>query len=164
MNDSPPKITPAAGKSEVRYRPSVAGIIQNPAGQILIGERRDVPGSWQFPQGGVEPGEALADALARELSEELGLNAGEYTVVRSRGPYRYLFPPGRTKHGFNGQEQRYFLLSLAEGSKVDFATDMPEFRAVRWIEPADFRVEWLPEMKHEVYRQVFRDFFGLALP
>ncbi len=146
------------------YRPSVAGILQNTEGKILIGERRDAPGSWQFPQGGVEPGETRADALARELSEEIALDPAAYEVCESRGPYRYLFPPGRTKHGFHGQEQHYFLLSLSPSAKIDFATKVPEFRAFRWIDPAEFRIDWLPEMKHGVYRQVFADFFGLRLP
>jgi putative (di)nucleoside polyphosphate hydrolase len=145
------------------YRPSVAGIIQNAQGQVLIGERCDAAGCWQFPQGGVEPGESREAALQRELEEELGLEAAEYAVNESRGPYRYLFPPGRTKRGFHGQEQQYFLLLLRPAAKIDFATKVPEFRAVRWIDPAEFRLDWLPEMKQAVYRQVFLDFFGLSL-
>ncbi len=150
-------------EQELLYRPSVAGIVQNPPGQILIGERRNPVGCWQFPQGGVEAGETREAALTRELREELGLEAADYTVRESRGLYRYLFPPGRTKHGFHGQEQQYFLLSLRPEAKVNFATKVPEFRAVRWIEPAEFRLAWLPAMKHAVYRQVFLDFFGLTL-
>jgi putative (di)nucleoside polyphosphate hydrolase len=152
------------GKKPPFYRPSVAAILQNADSKILIGERRDVVGGWQFPQGGIEPGEAPADALAREVFEELGLAPHEYTVGESRGPYRYLFPPGRTKQGFHGQEQQYFLLAWRGlSTRIDFATEVPEFRAFRWIDPAEFRLEWLPEMKHAVYRQVFADFFGLTL-
>jgi putative (di)nucleoside polyphosphate hydrolase len=146
------------------YRPSVAAILQNSAGLVLIGERCDTRQSWQFPQGGVEPGETTLAALARELEEELGLSPGQYSVGPSHGPYRYLFPPGRTKHGFQGQEQHYFLLSLRSPEvDVGFETAVPEFSAVRWIEPANFELDWLPEMKHAVYRQVFLDFFGLHL-
>ena len=162
MDATLPKMAGSSGRGI--YRPSVAGIVQDAAGKILIGERQDAPGSWQFPQGGVEPEESPTGALQRELLEELGLEPGAYVVGESRGPYRYLFPTGRTKKGYQGQEQQYFLLSLqASGANLTFATEVPEFRAVRWIEPAEFRLDWLPEMKQAVYRQVFRDFFGLTL-
>ena len=146
------------------YRPNVAAILVDPAGRILVGERIGMENSWQFPQGGLNLGESPQEALPRELHEELSLEAGDYTVESKRGPYRYLFAPGRTKEGFQGQEQHYFRLRLlASASKVNVRTPHPEFRAVRWIAPADFRLAWLPEMKREVYRQVFRDFFGLEI-
>ena len=124
----------------------------------------NLPDSWQFPQGGLDPGESPEEGLPRELREELSLEPGDYAVEDKRGPYRYLFPPGRTKEGYQGQEQHYFRLRLlAPAAKVNVHTPHPEFQVVRWIEPADFRLAWLPEMKHEVYRQVFRDFFGLEI-
>jgi hypothetical protein len=43
------------------------------------------------------------------------------------------------------------------------AQEHPEFRAWKWIKPAEFQLAWLPEMKREVYCQVFRDFFNHAL-
>jgi 8-oxo-dGTP diphosphatase len=55
----------------------VAAVIERD-GQILIGQRK--PGGrqglkWEFPGGKVEPGEDLRTALARELREELGIDA-----------------------------------------------------------------------------------------
>ena len=146
------------------YRPNVAAILVDPAGRILVGERVNLRESWQFPQGGLDPGETPEAGLPRELREELSLEPDDYAVEAKRGPYRYLFPPGRTKQGYRGQEQHYFRLRLAApASRVNVHTAHPEFRAVRWIEPADFRLAWLPEMKRAVYRQVFRDFFGLEI-
>ena len=52
---------------------------------------------------------------------------------------------------------------LGSDTDIDVATEHPEFRAQRWIMPAQFRIEWLPEMKREVYRAVFADFFGLKM-
>ena len=80
-------------------------------GQILVGERPDQHGFWQFPQGGLEPREPET-ALPRELHEELSLEPGDYAWSERRGPYRYLFPPGRTKQGYRGQEQHYFRLRM----------------------------------------------------
>jgi 8-oxo-dGTP diphosphatase len=55
----------------------VAAVIERD-GQILIGQRkaRGRHGlKWEFPGGKVEPGEELRAALARELREELGIEA-----------------------------------------------------------------------------------------
>jgi len=145
------------------YRPNVACILQNPAGDILVCERTDWPGCWQFPQGGVKNGEALMDALHREIEEELGLGRESYQVLTSRGPYRYLFPEGRKKEGFEGQEQYYFLALLTNpNALIRFDGASPEFRAARWLRPEDYDLNWVAPMKRAVYTRVFLDFFGLS--
>ncbi len=146
------------------YRPNVAAILQDEAGMILICERADHPGSWQFPQGGIDAGETPESALPRELWEELSLEPDHYSVEERRGPYRYDFPPGIVKWGCHGQEQTYFRLRLRGGvGVINHATAHPEFRAVRWIKPAAFPLASLPPMKHAVYQRVLRDFFGVEL-
>ena len=81
-------------------------------------------GAWQFPQGGVKKSETAREALFRELEEELSLTPMHYRVVESKGPYRYLFPPGRTKEGFDGQEQTYFLIEFTGAdSNIDVTTE-----------------------------------------
>jgi 8-oxo-dGTP diphosphatase len=62
------------------HRPLVlvaACVLLNPEGRILIAKRpkgRPLEGLWEFPGGKVEPGEAPAPALIRELQEELGID------------------------------------------------------------------------------------------
>ncbi|RYE87312.1 MAG: (deoxy)nucleoside triphosphate pyrophosphohydrolase, partial [Myxococcales bacterium] len=53
----------------------VAAVIERD-GLLLVGQRpahKHHGGLWEFPGGKVEPGETPAEALARELHEELGL-------------------------------------------------------------------------------------------
>lgn len=57
--------------------PVVAGFIKQ-GKMILVGQRPEnhsLAGQWEFPGGKIESGEAPEEALARELSEELGIEA-----------------------------------------------------------------------------------------
>lgn len=147
-----------------RFRSNVGAILKRADGKILIGERSNVAGAWQFPQGGVKKSETPRAALSRELLEELSLSYAYCRVIESKGPYRYLFPPGRTKEGFDGQEQTYYLIEFTgTDSNLDVKTDEPEFVRFRWIEPSEFQIDWVPRFKREVYRKVFLDFFRVVL-
>jgi A/G-specific adenine glycosylase len=53
-----------------------AGVIWREDGRILIAQRPFdglLGGLWEFPGGKVQPGESLAEALRREINEELGI-------------------------------------------------------------------------------------------
>jgi putative (di)nucleoside polyphosphate hydrolase len=148
----------------MNYRPAVAAILQDRSGRILICERSDTADAWQFPQGGIESGETPAAALAREVLEEISLPRKSYSIAAVRGLYRYRFPAGIAKKGFQGQAHYYFLLRL-RGSKslINTGAANGEFRQTRWIVPHEFNLAWLSPMKRRVYRRVLRDFFGARL-
>jgi putative (di)nucleoside polyphosphate hydrolase len=151
-------------RTDIKYRLNVAAILRNSAGKILIGEREDRAGAWQFPQGGVDEGESLVQALARELQEEISVKPSAYRVVHEKGPYYYQFGSGKVVKGFHGKQQHYFLADfIGSADDIDVETEHPEFRAIRWVAPEEFKIDWLPKMKRDVYRQVFKDFFGLKL-
>lgn len=64
---------PAGGESVLDV---VAGVVRDRRQRILLSQRpahKHQGGLWEFPGGKVEPGETLAQALARELHEELGI-------------------------------------------------------------------------------------------
>lgn len=153
----------------VRYRPNVAALMVNQDGNLLICERSNMSGAWQFPQGGVDDGESMEEGLFREVSEEIGLRPKHYEVLEQRDGYRYLYPPDVRakkikKHGNHGQEQTYFLCKLkVDAPPVNVHQSPPEFGAYRWIQPDEFDLDWVPVFKHEVYRAVMKDFFGVDL-
>ncbi len=151
-------------ETEFIYRENVAAILRNRRGEILICERLDNDGAWQFPQGGVDAGETPEQALVREVREEVGVKAVDLVIVERRGPYRYLYDKGRTKRGFHGKVQFYFLCDFTgREDGIDVAQEHPEFQAFRWIKPAQFEARWLPEMKRAVYGAVLADFFGVKI-
>jgi len=148
------------------YRPNVAALILNRKGKLLICERIKGKGSWQFPQGGVDKGEKLIEALAREVEEEIGLPWGAYKVLEELGGYTYLYPSQVKKQNryYDGQEQTYFLCRLKKGApEINLDQKTPEFKRYKWIKPEDFKLKWLPEFKRQVYRAVMLDFFGVRL-
>ena len=55
------------------------GVLIRPDGHFLLTSRpqgKVYAGYWEFPGGKQEPGETVAQALARELQEELGIRIG----------------------------------------------------------------------------------------
>ncbi len=77
-----------------------AAVLERPDGAFLLAQRpagKVYAGYWEFPGGKVEPGEAPAQALARELHEELGID------VRRAYPWIvrvYTYPHGTVRLNF----------------------------------------------------------------
>jgi mutator protein MutT len=76
----PPRWTTPPHERVVTHSPMdvVAGVIRREDGRLLITQRLaddTLGGYWEFPGGKVDPGEELRAALARELREELGVEA-----------------------------------------------------------------------------------------
>jgi ADP-ribose pyrophosphatase len=137
------------------FRPNVGIILVNARDEVFWG--RVHHHFWQFPQGGIDYGETPAQAMYRELHEEVGLLAEHVRVVgRTRNWLRYEVPDefirGRVRGHFRGQKQIWFLLRMV-GRDCDIclrATDHPEFDGWRWNEywaPLDSVIEF----KREVY-------------
>ncbi|OBH17244.1 (deoxy)nucleoside triphosphate pyrophosphohydrolase [Mycolicibacter terrae] len=111
----------------------VAGaVIVGPA--VLIAQRRRPPelaGRWELPGGKVMPGETEPAALARELAEELGLDAAAMTVGERLGADVVLD---------SGLTLRAYRVSLARGEPRPH-----DHQALRWVTAVDlFDVDWVP--------------------
>lgn len=150
-----------------KYRPNVAALLTNREGKLLVCERANNKGAWQFPQGGADKGEKLDAALAREVEEEIGLPPDSYKILEIRGVYTYLYPGQvkKQKKLFDGQEQTYYLCRLKKNApEIELnGHKNPEFGRYKWIKPENFKLKWLPEFKRQVYRAVMLDFFGVRL-
>jgi 8-oxo-dGTP diphosphatase len=71
----------------------VAAAVIDVKGRVLIAQRppgKPLAGSWEFPGGKLEPGEARREGLARELREELGIRiALPRPLIRVRHAYPF---------------------------------------------------------------------------
>jgi putative (di)nucleoside polyphosphate hydrolase len=139
------------------YRPNVGIVLCNVRNQVFWGKRVRQD-AWQFPQGGIKPGESPEEAMYRELMEEVGLAREHVRILgRTRNWLRYNVPENWVRREwrshYRGQKQIWFLLRLV-GRDCDVslrASEHPEFDAWRWSdywEPAEAVVEF----KREVYR------------
>lgn len=93
-------------------------------GQILVGQRRGDnrhPYKWEFPGGKVEYGESPQQALARELCEELQIDA-KIGVELAR--YEHDYPGGNCVH--------LLFFAVHEFSGAPAAR---EFEQICWIDP-----------------------------
>lgn len=144
------------------YRPNVGIVLCNARNEVFWGKRVRQD-SWQFPQGGIKPGESPEEAMYRELREEVGLMPEHVRILgRTRNWLRYEVPKEWVRKDwrshYRGQKQIWFLLRLT-GRDCDVclrATDHPEFDAWRWSaywEPVSSVVEF----KREVYRSALEE-------
>ena len=70
------------------YRISLKCLIKNEMGQVLVVKEAGRT-SWDLPGGGMDHGENIASAIARELKEEIGLvGAFSYSIIGLDEPVR----------------------------------------------------------------------------
>ena len=155
-----------AERDPARYRPCAGAMILNRDGRVFVGQRIDTTlEAWQMPQGGIDPGEDALAAGIREVGEETGI-APEHLdlVAEAPGEFFYDLPAemvGKVwKEKWLGQRQRWFLFRFTGlDSDVNIATEHPEFRAWRWVDPADLPTLIVP-FKAQLYRDVTAAFAG----
>ncbi len=127
-------------RSHLPYRTNVGAILRRHDDLVLLCERLAPREVWQFPQGGVDPGETHDDALWRELTEELGLQRPRRSCrMVGRGPatnYDFAddYEAPITKR-FRGQTQTLFLLDfLGTDDEFDLGHHHdPEFADFEWV-------------------------------
>jgi 8-oxo-dGTP diphosphatase len=112
----PPKIIPVA-----------CAIIEDGAGRVLIAQRpphKHLALKWEFPGGKIELGESPADALLRELHEELGCTVA---IIRPLPPFLHDYTTVLI-------EMFPFVCRLTADSP---APHTHEHVALRWLDPSE---------------------------
>ncbi|HZF29701.1 MAG TPA: RNA pyrophosphohydrolase [Gammaproteobacteria bacterium] len=154
---------------EQGFRANVGIVLIDGESRVLIAGRRG-RGGWQFPQGGIRPGEEVEAAMFRELREEVGLTPADVDVVgATEGWLKYRLPERYIRRERTplciGQKQRWFLLELTsavERVRFDLTPD-PEFDRCRWVD------YWRPVkevvyFKRPVYVRALHELGRLAFP
>jgi putative (di)nucleoside polyphosphate hydrolase len=153
-------LTPIERPTET-FRANVGIVVRNATGHVLVLERSDHLGSWQFPQGGIERGEPRLDAAHRELHEETGLGRDDVTLVRELGRWlAYELPEKyRSEKSGLGQVQWWFLFEHADGAPPpDVSRALAgEFVAADWVS-FDEAVLRAVGFKKPVYEQLRVEF------
>jgi len=152
------------------FRLGVGIMLVNADKKVFVGRRIDqtrqkendiVSKVWQMPQGGIDSGEHLKEALWREMDEEIGCSKGEI-IAESKEWYSYDLPldlqirlwGGR----FQGQKQKWFLVKfLGEEKDINLNTHYPEFSSWKWVD-CDELIDIIVPFKKELYKKIVGEF------
>lgn len=150
-------------KDKQLYRKGVGAVLFNKDGRVFVAQRIDTPGdAWQMPQGGIDKGEDPADAVMRELEEEIGTNHAEI-IEETKGWLYYDIPDGlsRTLWGgkYKGQRQKWFALRyLGHDDHIDIqAHHHPEFSEWKWV-ALDQVPDLIVPFKQSLYKDIVERF------
>ena len=144
--------------NEKRFLPlrlGVGAIVLNKENRVFVGKRKDNPvNKWQMPQGGVNAGEELIDAMKRELQEETGIKNIEI-LKEVNGWSEYELPDyllGKIWKGkYRGQKQKWFVVRfLGSDSEINLQTGNPEFIEWQWLD-----IENLPKVIVDFKKKVY---------
>jgi putative (di)nucleoside polyphosphate hydrolase len=141
------------------FRAGAGAIILNKSGKVLGLERKDIPGAWQLPQGGLDEGESPLEAIKREVQEETGIEAKDLELLSAESRLlAYELPlEARSKKTGRGQVQYWFLFRFTGQDEAITLGDKKEFRAWKWMS-MDKLTSRVVSFKQPVYRALAKDF------
>lgn len=122
-------------ESDVGHSVSVAGVIVDDQGRVLVIQRQD-NGRWEPPGGVLEPSEDIISGLRREIVEETGLEVVPQALT---GVYKNM-------------NRAIMALVFQCRPSSGVLTAGPETSDLRWVAPAD-----IPHLVTEAYAIRFLD-------
>ena len=148
-------------ENKLPLRTGVGIVVLNSNNKVFVAKRKDNPnGSWQMPQGGVDPNEKLEAAMKRELIEETSIK--NIKIIKELNYWlEYELPKNLLgiiwKGKYRGQKQKWFIVKLlGQESEININTKNPEFIEWKWIE-----IEKLPSVivafKKHIYERLLTE-------
>lgn len=140
------KVENSARKSKLRkghWIPVVAGFLRKDQ-MILVGQRPEnhsLAGQWEFPGGKIENGETPEQALARELNEELGIEAdvGELKLACTHS------------YGDVGILILFYEIRYWKGEPR-----AKHHMMLEWIRPEELETRNIPEANRKILNKIYR--------
>jgi 8-oxo-dGTP diphosphatase len=136
-----PAVKESASKKRNHWIPVVAGLLRR-QGKVLVGQRPEgasLAGTWEFPGGKIELGESPEGALARELKEELGVDA-EIGPLKFVATHTY----GKTGILFMFYDVKFWKGAIKTQQHLD----------LRWVTPKELEKLELPEANSKFLKQI----------
>ena len=148
-------------------RTGVGVVVLNSKNRVFVGKRKDNPvDKWQMPQGGVDPGETLLQAMRRELFEETSIK--NIKILKELDYWlEYELPENLVgiiwQGKYRGQKQKWFVVRfLGSDSEINLKTKKPEFIEWKWLE-----INKLPdvivEFKKNIYEKLVKELHKFKL-
>lgn len=131
--------------------PVVTGLIRK-GNKVLVGQRpvgHSLAGQWEFPGGKIERGEAPEEALARELREELAIDA-EIGALKLASTHFY---------GDTGIMILFYEVLFWKGELKTV-----HHMELRWIEPQELKTLPIPEANRKILDRIIDRIPKIAPP
>jgi putative (di)nucleoside polyphosphate hydrolase len=147
------------------FRANVGILLVNSDGLVFAAERKEQPGAWQLPQGGIDQGEDEEQAARREMKEELGFVEEDLDkLLKPLGAdtawYAYQLPRDLwSKKRGRGQVQKFFayrFIGQDEQLNEKFSAS-EEFNAWKWMSISAL-IEEVWTIRRPVYEAIARTF------
>ena len=143
--------------NELMVLPSVAACVFDEHGRMLMALHAEAEPLWAPPGGIVEPDESPADAVVREVREEIGLDIRVHDLIGVYGgpEFRVVYPNG---------DQCSYVISIYGCTVVRGAPrpDGVEISEVRWVAEAELprlaKPRWTPVALPDCYAWWRRSF------
>lgn len=146
------------GTSNQTFRAGVGAVILNKKGKVLGLERKDIPGAWQLPQGGLED-ESPLEGVKREIQEETGIEPDDLNLLSECSRLlAYELPlEVRTQKIGRGQVQYWFLFQFTGEDEAITLGDKKEFSAWKWMSMKKLAKK-VVSFKQPIYRELVKEF------